>query len=175
MQTFSESELAALDGATLASLRQQWIALFDTTPPKALHRDMMVRALAWRLQTAGPGDLSTAAQRDLGVITAQARAKRLATASPAAPQPASTRLKPSTQLVRVWHGTTYTVEVTDAGYEWEGAAYRSLSEIARLITGTRWNGLLFFGLRERTRRDAAAPPPSRRSRKSEQQKSAHAR
>lgn len=69
-----------------------------------------------------------------------------------------------TQLVRVWRGTTHTVEVLDGGYQWQGQTYRSLSEIARLITGTRWNGLLFFGLRERMRREpVTAKPRSARS------------
>jgi hypothetical protein len=137
----------------ILDLRQQWIALFGTTPPAAFHCDMLVRALAWRAQTKMGGEISAAAKRDLAVITAQLRAKRLSAASASTPLPASTRLSPSTQLVRVWRGATYRVEVTDMGYVWEGKTYGSLSQIARTITGTRWNGLLFFGLRERTRKD----------------------
>jgi plastocyanin len=70
--------------------------------------------------------------------------------------PSAGRIKPGTKLIRVWQGKTHTVTALADGFEWQGSRYRSLSEIARTMTGTRWNGLVFFGVKSKASNSKAA-------------------
>lgn len=134
-------QLAALPGQELGQLRELWRRVFDRPAPAGLRRELMVRILGYRLQERAFGGLSRDAQRRLGQL-----AKMFAT-NPNAALPNVPAIKPGTRLIRTWQGQIHQVTVTDKGYEYKGRRYGSLSEIARLITGTRWSGPLFFGLR----------------------------
>jgi len=135
------TELAILPGCSIRELRERWRALFRTKPPPAFGPDLLRRSIAQNLQEAAYGKLSPAVQRELNrIVTAL---ERLPMGKIVLPR----RIKPGAVLVREWKAKTHHVTVLDNGFTYEGRAYPSLSEIAREITGTRWNGPKFFGLR----------------------------
>ena len=150
----SAAELEAkLDGlATMdnAGLRREWRRLYRSNPPRRLKRDLMALAIAWKLQEQVYGGLSAALRRRIGKQAMELEAEGGGDLN------AAIRLKPGAKLVREWGGETHTVLVTDDGFEWRGQAYRSLSMIAREITGTRWSGPRFFGLAKRPKPFAEA-------------------
>jgi hypothetical protein len=122
--------------------------LYRAEPPKRLSRDLILRAIAYRLQERTHGGLGLAIQRRLNALTEELEAKG------AAHFAAETVLKPGTKLVREWHGRTHTVIVAEDGFEFDGQRYRSLTRVATLITGVHRSGPVFFGLKKRP---AAAP------------------
>ena len=135
--------LASLPGLTRPALCGLWRQFFKKEPPPAMRKDLMLRIVAQRLQEQEFGGLSDPSRR---------RLRQLANAFEADPNAAiSTRppVKPGTRLVRQWKEQVHVVEVETEGYQYKGARYESLSEIARLITGTRWSGPLFFGLKDK--------------------------
>jgi hypothetical protein len=141
----------------IAELRQQWRSLYKTQAPPNLSRELLVRAVAYRMQELVQGRLRSEPRRQLLRIAQQFKQTGEATIR-ARPQ-----LKPGTRLMREWQGRTYEVLVLDGGFSWEGMRYRSLSAIARKITGTAWSGPLFFGLkpnRRATRRSTLVPGPA---------------
>jgi hypothetical protein len=133
--------LARLPEIDLAELRQQWRALYKSDAPPHLSRELLLRAVAYRIQEAALGGLRPERQRQLRQIieefnhTGEVRRR------------ARLELKSGTRLVREWRSRTYEVLVLDDGFSWQGTEYRSLSAIARKITGTAWSGPLFFGLK----------------------------
>jgi hypothetical protein len=131
--------LAILPTLGLSDLRLEWRRLYRADPPR-LSRDIMMRAIAYRLQEIAHGGRSKATQRRLATLSGEFDA------SGAIAAPPSPRIKPGSRLVREWHGRTHTVSVTDDGFTFEGKPYRSLTQIARDITGARWSGPRFFGL-----------------------------
>jgi hypothetical protein len=132
--------LQNLDGA---KLREEWRRLCRSEPP-SISRDLLLRALAYRLQEREFGGLPKWAQQNLEGSTA--RADPADAGSVATPKLGAPRLKPGARLVREWHGRTHTVAVLDDAFEFEGRRYRSLTQIAREITGAHWSGPRFFGL-----------------------------
>ena len=133
--------LADLAGLSLVDLRLEWRRIYRAEPPR-LSRDLMMRAVAYRLQEIAHGGPSKATQRRLATLTTEFEAGgRIA-------PPSGPRVKPGSRLVREWHGRTHTVCVTDDGFEFQGKAYRSLTKIAFDITGAQWSGPRFFGLAE---------------------------
>jgi len=134
-------ELAKLHGFSIHALRARWRALFRSDPPPAFGPDLLRRSVAQKIQEDAYGKLSSAAQRELNYLVA-ALAK-----NPTARLELPRRIKPGAVLVRDWKGKTCRVTVRDKGFDYEGCSYSNLSEIARGITGTRWNGPRFFGLR----------------------------
>ncbi|MCB4803398.1 hypothetical protein QO001_003059 [Methylobacterium brachiatum] len=144
------AELDALPALDLDALRQRWRRLTRRPAPPGLRRDMLARLLAYEMQVRAYGGLSRDTARLLDRLAAGADpAKTLATRD-------TSRPSPGTQLVREHAGQVHRVSVTAAGYLWNGAIYASLSPIAEAITGTRWNGPRFFGLRERIRPELRA-------------------
>lgn len=144
-----DADLAELGTARLPRMRQIWQArLGDTAPPTLRSPEIFRRMLAYRLQEAVHRGLSSRARRKIAEINAKAL-NGLAPATPIV------RLSSGTTLEREWKGATYRVEVDGNRFLFEGDTYGSLSEVARKITGTRWNGLLFFGLRSRPEKAAA--------------------
>jgi hypothetical protein len=142
--------LAVLPAICLGDLRLEWRRLFRADPPR-LSRDIMMRAIAYRLQEVGHGGPSKATRRRLVSLTAEFEADgRIAPLAKA-------KIKPGSRLVREWHGRTHTVCVTDDGFEFQGKTYRSLTKIARDITGAQWSGPRFFGLTNRSRTAGATP------------------
>lgn len=125
-------EVRALEALDLHSLRDEWRKRYGE-PPKMRSRELLARLLAWRIQADALGGLDPTTIRLL-------KADRL--------PPAKPRLEAGTRLSREWQGRRHDVDVLDKGFRYAGADYRSLSEVARVITGTRWNGLRFFGLRD---------------------------
>jgi hypothetical protein len=134
-------EIAALPAATYADLKQRWRVLYRTEPPPRISRDLLVRALAYRIQEKALGGLKPSTRRLLVKVAADAAAHR---PLQFAPQPT---LKPGTVLLREWHGTQHQVIVREGGIVFRGKPYKSLSEVAYRITGTKWSGPRFFGLR----------------------------
>lgn len=123
-----------------AALRAEWRRLYRGPAPE-FSPDLLARGIAWRLQERLHGGLALAVERELIRVVGQG-------ATPAQPgAPASTSLRPGTRLVRSWNGETYSVLVTDDGYHFNDQTYGSLSSIAQAITGTKWSGPRFFGLK----------------------------
>jgi hypothetical protein len=131
--------LGVLPTLSIGELRLEWRRLYRADAPR-LSRDIMMRAIAYRLQEIAYGGLSKATQRRLATLASGFEAN--GTIAPA-PIP---RIKPGSRLVREWHGRTHTVNVTDSGFEFEGKSYPSLTKIACVITGAQWSGPRFFGL-----------------------------
>jgi len=140
-------ELAQLAQAPIATLRARYRGEFGVDPPPAFGPDLLRRSLAYKLQETAYGKLSKATQRELERLVAQV-AK-----NPSARAALPRRIKPGSVLVREWKGTSHRITVLARGFEHAGQTYESLSEIARLITGTRWNGPRFFGLRAEPKQD----------------------
>lgn len=160
------AELAALAALDLAGLRARWRRLTRKPAPPALGRALLLRLTAYTLQARALGDLDRETARTLDAVHRDQQRERerrrdgkggLDGAGPpravplvlAVPDARRGRLKPGTLLVREHRGRVHRVMVLERGFAHEGATYASLSEIARLITGTSWNGPRFFGLRER--------------------------
>jgi hypothetical protein len=127
------AEVEAMDRAALMAA---WSDLFRSPVPKGLSQSFLRRFLAFEVQARQLGGLP---KRFIANLDGQNAAK-------AARSDAT--LKPGGRLLREWNGTTHTVEVIDEGFHWNGQAYRSLSAVARAITGARWSGPRFFGLKE---------------------------
>jgi len=137
-------QIASLSRLSTPTLCNLWSRIFKREPTSTMRRELMVRVIAYRLQEKEFGTLSQASTR---------RLRQLASALETNPNAAlSTRppVKPGTRLVREWKNQVHVVEVEAKGYQYKGARYESLSEIARLITCTRWSGPAFFGLKQST-------------------------
>jgi hypothetical protein len=143
-------ELALLAQSPIAVLRARWRAEFRSDPPPAFGPDLLRRSLAYKLQEDTFGKLSAAMKRELDRLVAQVEK------NPTARLQLPRRIKPGSVLVRDWQGKSHRVTVLARGFEYEECTYQSLSEIARLITGTRWNGPRFFGLRSDKRESTAS-------------------
>jgi Protein of unknown function (DUF2924) len=129
----------ALDDANLDELRHEWRRLFRSEPPR-ISRDLLIRGIGHRLQEIQHGGLGKSTRRKLKTL-----AKMFRTEGRVAPDPGLS-LKPGARLVREWHGRTYTVTVSEDGFEYAGTTYPSLTKIAKKITGAHWSGPRFFGL-----------------------------
>jgi hypothetical protein len=134
-------EIAALGQATAANLRERWRVLYRTEPPPRISRDLLIRALAHRIQERALGGLKPSTRRLLAKAADDASARR---PIELAPQPT---LKSGTVLLREWHGTQHQVIVREDGIVFQGKPYTSLSKVAYRITGTKWSGPRFFGLK----------------------------
>jgi hypothetical protein len=139
-----EKAIALLLDLDHAALKERWRDLQGGDPPRRLSRQLLVRALTHAMQERAYGGLSPAVRQRLQRLAAELRSTgRIASIGT---QP---RFKPGMRLIREWQGRTHEVTVLEEGFLWNGKTYRSLSAIARAITGTRWNGHIFFGLRSR--------------------------
>ena len=138
------ARLAALKSTSTPDLKQQWRDLFETEPPP-FNRRYLESRLAYRIQELTYGGLKPETVKRLEALGEQLDGGNITTRRIRAD------LKPiaGTRLVREWQGIEQTVTVLADGYEWQGRPYRSLSAVARAITGTRWNGWIFFGLKSR--------------------------
>ena len=127
--------MAEIETMDRAALITAWTQVFGTPVPKRLSRPFLRRFLAFEVQSTANGGLPK------GFVGKLTRAKRddQSASSPA--------LKPGGRLIREWNGVTHVVDVTDGGFLWKEQRYASLSPIARAITGARWSGPRFFGLK----------------------------
>ena len=132
-------------------LRAEWTKIYRAPSPRYISRDLLLRGIAYRLQEKMYGGLKPSAAKRLKQIAADAENQAGSTPSP------KISLKPGVRLLREWRGETHIVEVLPKGFGWKGETYRSLSAIARAITGTQWSGPDFFGLRG-TRGKASVGP-----------------
>jgi hypothetical protein len=138
-----ESELEQLRNLTSEELRERWQTLFGAEPPPKLRSSLIVQGIAYRLQEKALGGLKPATVRLLERIADDAAARRQSTTS----TPEKIRVNAGTVLIREWHGTKHQVTVLKDGFLFRARRFRSLSQIARAITGSRWSGPLFFGLK----------------------------
>jgi hypothetical protein len=134
-----EAELATLSTMAMGELRAEWRRRFGGPPPMHRSVDFLRRQIAWRLQEARYGGLDRATRRLLISKKAPARVR-------------GPVLSPGVRLTREWQGRPHHVEVLAKGFLYNGRAFDSLSEVAREITGVRWNGPRFFGLRKEAKR-----------------------
>ena len=139
-----EKDLAELSQNPIQQLRQRWRAMFRTDPPAAFGPDLLRRSIAQRIQEQHYGGLSVSAQRQLNQIVKAMASK------PGGRIELPRRIKSGAVLVRTCKDKSHRITVLDDGFSFEGRTYPSLSEIARAITGTRWNGPKFFGLRAKS-------------------------
>lgn len=139
-------ELAELRGLDLAALKQRWRLLFRTEAPVRIGHAPLLQAVAYRLQERVLGGLRPSTRRLLERTVEDKVDRRPPSEAPA------TKVTPGSVLIREWHGVSHRVTVLADGVLLRGARYRSLSEVARKITGTRWSGPRFFGLRAPTKR-----------------------
>ena len=138
------TEIAQLDGLGLGALRDLWRERLGS-PPRFASTELTRLWLAWELQARAHGGYDPATRRRLRQLGNVSRADAVsASASLGA-------LKPGTVLTREWGGAVHRVMVLEEGFAWAGQSYRSLSEIATRISGTRWSGPRFFGLKQRGR------------------------
>ncbi len=135
-----ETEIEALVDTSLTEVKERWQATFGTEPPKGLSRKFMIRVLAHELQVCTFGKLKPRHAKQL-------KREIDPETHPITKSNAPT-LVPGTRLLREWRGICHRVDVTEDGFRWENKTHTSLSAIAHSITGTRWNGPLFFGLRK---------------------------
>ena len=137
----SKEALARLPKLDIRELREEWRGLYKADAFPHLSRELLIRAVAYRMQEVALGGLRPEPQRQLRQI---ARGLKEGGRAMTRLRP---QLKPGTRLMREWQERTYEVVVLDDGFSWLGAHYRSLSAIARKITGTAWSGPLSFGLK----------------------------
>ena len=141
-------EIAHLRDLDLKGLRTRWKGVFQGPPPEHLPRHLLIGMLAYRMQAQAYGDLDSATVRllkQIGLGDTQIDAVGLT----AEYEQRRASLKPGTILMREWNGRPHRVMVVDTGFAWNGKTYDSLSKIAFDITGTKWNGPRFFGLRDK--------------------------
>jgi hypothetical protein len=155
------TEIAALASLDLYGLRVRWRKLMRKPAPEHLNRSILMRVIAYRTQAQIFGDLDAESVRALGKIAGDHDRRRKAgllrpkAVPEVAPVPRDRGHRPGTMFIREHAGEMHRVTVVRDGFEWQGGQYRSLSDIARRITGTTWSGPRFFGLRESVRKDAS--------------------
>ncbi|MBY6136921.1 DUF2924 domain-containing protein [Nocardioides marinus] len=147
MQDPIPARLAALKTVTTLELKNQWRELFDSEPPP-FNRRYLESRLAYRIQELAYGGLKPEIIKRLETLGEQLdggdrkKSRIRAEMTPIV----------GTRLIREWQGVEHLVTVTADGFDWQGRPYKSLSAVARAITGTRWNGWVFFGLKNHRRR-----------------------
>lgn len=143
------TSVAAIEGMDRDALLGLWSELMEGAPPRSMSQPLLRRLLSWEVQAKARGGLPAATRAKLDSLrAAQAKGKTALTTSP--------RLKPGGRFLREWNGVTHVVDVVEGGFLWKSERHRSLSAIARAITGAHWSGPRFFGLQE-----AASPTAGR--------------
>ncbi len=140
------ARLAALKAMSVNELKTEWQAMFDAPAPNN-SRTFLEGRLAYRIQELTYGGPDKQTRRLLDLLADEVEGTLTRKAQIADPRNPVV----GTKLIREWDGTAHTVTVLKDGFDWGGQRYKSLSAVARAITGTRWNGYRFFGLRERKR------------------------
>jgi hypothetical protein len=143
------ARLAALKALSVNELKAEWQALFDAPAPNN-SRTFLESRLAYRIQELTYGGPDKQTRRLLDLLADEVEGTLTRKAQIADPRNPVV----GTKLIREWNGVAHTVTVLREGFDWDGRRYKSLSAVARAITGTRWNGYRFFGLRERKRGEA---------------------
>jgi hypothetical protein len=134
-------EIAGLTGLSIKQLKDRWRALYSAEPHQRISRELLTRAIAYRIQELALGGLKPSTRRLLERIAGSASSRQSVPAVPVRKMPRGT------VLIREWQGVSHRVAVVDDAVIYREQRYGSLSEVARVITGTRWSGPLFFGLK----------------------------
>jgi hypothetical protein len=148
-----EDEIAHLRGLDLGGLRARWQSVFQRQAPAHLTRHLLFAVIAYRLQADRFGDLDHATKQVLDRTIAKEAGPTMSARLTSFDQK-RTELTPGTVLVREWDRRSQRVMVMANGFAWNGQTYDSLSKVAFAITGTKWNGPRFFGLRDKEDRSA---------------------
>ena len=135
-----EAQLDRLPGMDLVGLRAEWTRLYGKEPSRYISRDLLMRAVAYRIQENAYGGLKPAVLRQLRKVMTDLRAGKKPNVTP------PRTLQAGVRLMREWNGETHVVEVLAKGFSWRGRTYASLSAIAHAFTGARWSGPRFFGM-----------------------------
>lgn len=143
------SELASVITMTYTQLHHAWRRHYRVVPPKKMSRDILELGIAWKIQENKLGGLGVSMKRQIAEL-----ARTMETKSDLA-KPRVVSLKPGARLLRSWSGVTHEVLVVEDGFLWGGKTWRSLSAIAREMTGTLWSGPRFFGLIATTESNAS--------------------
>jgi len=146
-------EIAHLRGLDLKGLRSRWRSVFQTLPPDHLPRHLLFGIIAYRIQADRLGDLDHKTRQILDRTDAKDTGTTMSTRLVSFDQK-QTELAPGTVLVREWDRRSQRVMVMADGFAWNGQTFDSLSKVAFAITGTKWNGPRFFGLRDKAERPA---------------------
>ena len=155
-KTSVEEEIAHLRGLDLKGLRSRWQSVFQKPPPDHLPRHLLFAIIAYRIQADRLGDLDHETMQVLNRTDSKETGASMS-ARLASFDQKRTELTPGTVLVREWDRQSQRVMVMSDGFAWNGQTYDSLSKVAFAITGTKWNGPRFFGLRDKEDRlDAGA-------------------
>ena len=153
-KTSISDEIAHLRGLDLKGLRLRWQSVFQRLPPDHLARHLLFAIIAYRIQADRLGDLDHETKQILDRTDAKDTGTTVSTRLVSFDQK-RTELTPGTVLVREWDRQSQRVMVTADGFAWNGQTYDSLSKVAFAITGTKWNGPRFFGMRDKEDRPAA--------------------
>jgi hypothetical protein len=135
------AEIASLSKLGIDDLRERWKAMYGRAPSREIGRSFLTRAIAYHLQERAYGGLKPSTRRLLARVTEETAAESLRK------KPQIRKAQSGTILIREWQGNAHRVTMLDDGVSFNGKHYRSLSEVAREITGSRWSGPRFFGLR----------------------------
>ena len=144
-----EAELGRLPAMPIVELRKRYREIFPSEPPAAFGPDLLRRSIAHKIQEKAYGGLPSATKRLLEQLV------KAASVRPKGRLDLPRKIKPGSEIVRIWKGKTHRVTVLSDGFGYQGRTFAGLSEIAFVITGTKWNGPRFFGLRSATRQEAA--------------------
>lgn len=161
-----QNELARLAGLPAHGLRIEWRRQFRGEPPAGLSRDLLLRAVTYKVQERASGGLSQAARKTLRNL-----AGKIGTDGAGGTLNLAPMITPGARLVRDWRGQAHSVLVLEAGFEYQGERYGSLTEIARRITGAHWSGPRFFGILPARARVGSAS--TRRTRGDDMEAGAH--
>jgi hypothetical protein len=142
------AQIAALTGMPVVALKGRWRELFDTEPPP-YNRRFLESRLAYRIQELAYGGLKPETVKRLRALGEQLDGGKISVRK----QRGDPRPIAGTRLIREWQGVEHCVTVRDNDYDYAGLPYKSLSAVARAITGTQWNGWVFFGLKNRRGRE----------------------
>jgi len=141
----TSSEIAALTDLCVSELKDRWRSVYGTEPPARSSKKLLISAIAYHVQERAFGGIKPSLRRLLERVSEDAGGRRILYTRPV------TRASAGTVLIRDWQGKSHHVAVLDRGVLYRKKNYRSLSQVARVITGCRWSGPLFFGLRGRSK------------------------
>jgi len=141
-------QIADLERMTTSELQDRWLQLVGSDPPR-YNREFLIRRLAYRIQELAHGGIALSAREKMNRLLDDGGYDEIGALKSSRREPPRKRglAVLGTRLVREWNGGRHEVTTVDGGFEFQGRRYRSLSAIAKLITGTHWNGPAFFGLR----------------------------
>lgn len=146
-----KTRIAGLEAMSIAELKKEWRSYYKSSPPVGFSQDMLIRAIAYRMQEQVFGGLDARSKRKLKLL-----AEKLEAGGTIGLGDGRITFRSGTRLVRAWQGKTHRVLVLTDGFEYEGEIFASLSHIANKITGSHWSGPRFFGLKKNAQNSSAA-------------------